>query len=397
MDLNFSDSLQDLRQQVRDLVAEKAPDVACKAGFRSPEPDEVPLYRQWMADLFEAGFLGASWPVEFGGRPHRDPLEDHVVDEELALAGAPPPIGAYSLIAGALIEFGTAEQRAHYIPRIRRSDDLWCQLFSEPGAGSDLAALSTKARRDGDHWIIDGQKVWSTHAPISDLGFLLARTDSDVSKHAGISAFIVDMKSPGIDVRPLREITGTSDFSEVFFNGVRIPSENMVGGRGEGWSVATKGLIHERASFAPLVVRAERALGDLVDLAGRCLRNGRPATQDSEVRQQLAKLRVRLRGLKAGNLARLTSSLRGAFHVEDAPIAKIQFSELNLDIARYALELQGAEGILVEGDPASPDAGRWQDEFLYARAYTIAGGTNEVMRNMISERGLEMPRDPKGR
>jgi alkylation response protein AidB-like acyl-CoA dehydrogenase len=397
MDLDFSDALQQLRVEVRRFAAEKAPDVARKAGVRSPEPEEVPLYRQWMADLFEAGYLGASWPIEFGGRPDRDPLEDFVVDEELANANAPPTIGALGLVAGALIEYGTAEQQARCLPRIRTSEDVWCQLFSEPGAGSDLASLSTKARLDGDHWIVDGQKVWNTNAEVSDFGYLLARTDPDVSKHAGISAFMVEMKSPGIEIRPLREMTGTSDFSEVFLNNVRIPATNMIGNPGEGWNVATKSLVHERAGLATRSVRIERALIDVLDLAKRCKRNGRPATLDAGVRQRLANFQVRLRVLKAGNFARLTSSLRGEFHVDDAPIGKIQFSELNLDIATFALELQSAEGLLVEGDPASPDAGRWQDEFLYARAFTIAGGANEVMRNLISERGLQMPRDPKGR
>lgn len=395
MDLEFSEELRRLREDVRRFVADKAPRVSRKAGVRSPEPEEVPLYRQWMADLFAAGYLGASWPSEFGGRPDRDPLEDFVVDEELALTDAPPPIGAHGLVAGALIEYGTPEQQAHFLPRIRSSEDLWCQLFSEPGAGSDLASLSTRARLEGDTWIVDGQKVWNTNAEVSDYGYLLARTDPDVSKHAGISAFIVDMKSPGLEIRPLREMTGTSDFSEVFFNGVRIPASQMIGKPGEGWNVATRSLVHERSGIASRVVRLERGLADLVALAKRCTRNGRPTTEDADVRRALARLRVRLLALHSGNFARLTSQLAGEFHVEDAPIGKIQFSELNHDIAELALELQGGESVLVEGDAASPEAGRWQDEFLYARAYTIAGGANEVMRNMISERGLKMPRDPK--
>lgn len=395
MDLEFSQELEELRERVRRFVAEKAPEVSRKAGVRSPEPHEVPLYRKWMADLFDAGFLGASWPSEFGGRPDRDPLEDFVIDEELALTDAPPPIGAFGLVAGALIEFGTPEQQAHYLPRIRSSDDLWCQLFSEPGAGSDLASLSTRARLEGDTWIVDGQKVWNTNAEVSDYGYLLARTDPDVPKHAGISAFIVDMKSPGLDIRPLREMTGTSDFSEVFFNGVLIPASQMIGQPGEGWSVANRSLVHERSGIASRVVRLERSLADLVALAKKSERNGRPAVEDVSVRRMLARLRVRLLALRAGNFARLTSQLAEQFFVEDAPIGKIQFSELNHDIAELALELQGAESVLVEGDERSPEQGRWQDEFLYARAYTIAGGANEVMRNLISERGLGMPRDPK--
>ena len=395
MDLTFSDDLERLREEVARFVAEKAPKVSRKAGVRSPEPEEVPLYRQWMADLFEAGYLGASWPAEFGGRPDRDPLEDFVIDETLARCNAPRPIGVCRLAAGALIEFGTPEQKQQYLPRIRRSDDLWFQLFSEPGAGSDLAALSTRATRDGDDWIIDGQKVWNTSAEVAERGYLLARSDPDASKHAGISAFVVDMNTPGIEIRPLREMTGTSDFSEVFFQGVRVPARNMIGKPGEGWKVANQSLVHERSGLGSRVVLLDRALVDLVALAKRCKRGGRPAIEDPAVWQELAKLRVRFLACHWGNYARLTNQLRGAFKVEDAPIGKIQFSELNLDIARFALELQNAEGVLVEGDPASPEDGRWQDEFLYARAYTIAGGANEIMRNMISERALGMPRDPK--
>ncbi len=397
MDLEFSEDLERVREEVRRFVAERAPAVKRRAGVRSPEPTEIPLYRRWMADLFEAGYLGASWPAEWGGRPDRDPLEGFVVQEELARAAAPAPIGAFALAAGAILGFGTREQQQRYLPRIRRSHDLWCQLFSEPGAGSDLASLSTRARWHDGAWIVDGQKVWTTQAEVSDLGYLLARTDPDAPKHDGITAFILDMKAPGVEVRPLREMTGTSDFSEVFFSAVRVPPENVIGKPGQGWKVATQSLVHERGGVASRAVRLEQSLADLVDLARRCRRNGRPAIEDPAVRQQLARLRVRALACVWGNYTRLTHQLRGEFHVEDAPIGKIEFSELNLDIARTALELQGPEGVLVEGDPACPDAGRWQDEFLYARAFTIAGGSSEIMRNLIAERALGLPKDPKGR
>jgi alkylation response protein AidB-like acyl-CoA dehydrogenase len=190
-------------------------------------------------------------------------------------------------------------------------------------------------------------------------------------------------------------MTGTSDFSEVFFNDVRIPAENIIGKPGEGWKVATQSLVHERSGIASRAVRLESGLEELVKLASTVKRNGRPAIEDPAVRQQLARFRVRALASKRCNYARLTSQLRGEFNVEDAPIGKIQFSELNLDMAVFALELQGAESVLVEGDPDTMDGGRWQDEFLYARAYTIAGGSNEIMRNMISERALKLPRDPK--
>ena len=214
------------------------------------------------------------------------------------------------------------------------------------------------------------------------------RSPTPENPSATLRSVVVDMKAPGIEVRPLREMTGTTDFSEVFFNGVRVPAENMIGQPGEGWKVATQSLVYERAGLAKNAAMVERALDDLVELAKRSRRNGRPGTEDAAVRQELAKFRVRLRALGWGRYTTLTDTLRGEFHVETAPIGKIQFSELNLDIAAFALELLGPEGLLVEGDPASEEAGRWQDEFLYARAYTIAGGANEIMRNMISERGL---------
>ncbi len=396
MDLEFSDDLEALRAEVRRFVAEKMPVVKFKAGVaRAPEPEELPALRRWCADLFEAGYLGADWPAEWGGRPDRDPLEDFVVEEELARAGAPSTVGAFKLAAGAILEFGTREQQERHLPRIRRCEEIWCQLFSEPGAGSDLASLQTRARFDGDAWVVDGQKVWTTNAAAADLGYLLARTEPDAPKHGGISAFALDMRAPGVEVRPLREMTGTSDFNEVFLSGVRVPPENLIGERGQGWEVATASLRHERAGIASRGVQFEEKLAALLDLARRSRRAGRPAIEDAGVRQQLARLHARTRISTWGNYVRLTHALRGEFHVEDAPIGKIWASELNLDMARFALDLQGADGVLVEGDPDAVDAGRWQDEFLYARAMTIAGGSNEIMRNLISERALGMPRDPK--
>ncbi len=397
MDLRFSDELERFRAELRRFLAAKMPRLHARAGVRSPEPHEIPIYKQWVRDLFEAGYLGASWPKEWGGRPERDPLEDFIVDQELARAGAPRPIGAFGLAAGAILEFGSRAQQERHLPRIRRADDLWCQLFSEPNAGSDLASLQTRARRDGDHYVVDGQKVWSTQAHVAELGYLLARSEPDAPKHAGITAFVLDMKTPGVEVRPLREITGTSDFNEVFLSGVRIPAENAIGKPGEGWMVATASLVHERAGVAAGGIRLERNVRELVELARRVDKCGAPALEDSAVRQELARLHARMRVLNWMSFVRITRELKKEFRVEDAPIGKVLYSELNHDIAKYGVELQGAEGVLTEGDSAAHEAGRWQDEFLYARAYTIAGGANEVMRNMIAERGLGMPRDPKGK
>lgn len=395
MDLDLSPELERFREEVRTFIEEHMPRIKIRPGARSPEPEDVPKLRQWNADLFGAGYLGADWPQEWGGRPDRNPLEAFVVSEEMARAGAPSPFGHGTLAAGAIVEHGSDEQKARFLPRIRTSEDVWCQLFSEPNAGSDLASLQTRARLDGDVYIINGQKVWNTNAQYGDLGYLLARTDAEVDKHAGITAFILDMRAPGVEVRPLREITGTSDFNEVFLNDVSVPRDRVIGLPNNGWKVATASLVYERLGVASGGIRLKKSMSDLVDLAGRSTWAGIPAAESHQVRQDLARLHARVQICNWLGYVSLTRSLRGEFSVSEAPIAKIFFSELNFAIAEYALKLQSNRSVLVEGDPSADNEGAWQDAFLYARAFTIAGGSNEIMRNMISERGLGMPKDPK--
>ena len=237
MDLKEDAGLDALRGRVRALVEREGPRLTSRhAGVRAPEPTEIPALRAWTARLYEEQLVGVDWPVEYGGLAGANPLHESIVGEELVRAGAPGPLGSGQLAAAALIESGTKSQRDLFLPRIRRGEDVWCQLFSEPDAGSDLASPRTRARPDGDTFVIDGQKVWTTIGQHADWGYLLARTDPDVSKHAGITAFALDMRSPGITVRPLREITGTSDFNEVFLDGVRVPAERVIGTvNGGGW------------------------------------------------------------------------------------------------------------------------------------------------------------------
>src|SRR5215207_9255775 len=203
MRLDSSDHLDRLRADVRAFIAERSPGIKHHAGVRAPELEQIAAIRAFTKALFAAGYLGGSWPKSYGGRADYDPAEEFVVAEELARSRSWTPIGASSLAASALIDFGTPEHQQAYLPRIRSGEDIWCQLFSEPGAGSDLASLQTRARLDGDHWVVDGQKVWTTNGQHADLGYLLARTDPDARKHQGITAFVVDMKAPGVDIRPL--------------------------------------------------------------------------------------------------------------------------------------------------------------------------------------------------
>ncbi|MCW2717863.1 MAG: acyl-CoA dehydrogenase [Pseudonocardia sp.] len=399
MRLESPPELEAFRKKVRAFVAENAPGVKRHAGVRAPEPELMPEIRRWTAALHEAGFLGIDWPVEYGGRPDAHPLESHIVVEEITRARTWQPIGAASLASAAIIDFGTDEQRARFLPRMRSAEDIWCQLFSEPGAGSDLASLQTRARLEGEGddavYVVDGQKVWTTNGQHSDMGYLLARTDPAAPKHKGITAFALDMRSPGVDLRPLREITGTTDFNEVFLDGVRIPASNVIGAVNQGWTVAMSSLGRERSGVAAHGVELFAVLDDLLELAGGSTAGGGPALNDSATRQRIGELATRVHVNAA--MVHLTQSrmLSGTEEPADGAIGKIFFSELNHDMAEFGVGLQGTDGILTEADPAVRAGGWWQDAYLYARAYTIAGGANEILRTQIAERGLGLPREPR--
>jgi alkylation response protein AidB-like acyl-CoA dehydrogenase len=290
--------------------------------------------------------------------------------------------------------FGSAEQRSHLPPGLANGAHIWTQLFSERAQGNDLASLQARAELDGDAFVVTGQKVWSTWAPFADYGYLLARTEP-VPGPGGITAFILDMRSEGVEVRPLREMTGTSDFGEVFLDAVRVPVANVIGTPGDGWRIANASLLAERGGVG---AQGSGGVGaGLVELARTHRRRGRPAIEDGAVRQAIGGFEARARIQKALGYRVATKAAAGAVDAWDAPIGKIWFSELNLEAAEYGMALQGGQGVLVEGDPHAWDDGSWQDRFLYARAWTIAGGSNEVMRNLIAERGLGLPKEPRGK
>lgn len=383
--------LDALRGRVRDLAARAAPARNSRAGVRAPEAHEVPDLRRWTALLFAEGLLGVNWPVEHGGSADAHPLHESVVTDELARAGAPGPVGGGLLAAAAMIASGTAAQQDFFLPRIRSGEHIWCQLFSEPDAGSDLASLRTRARRVGDEFVVDGQKVWTTNGQHADWGYLLARTNPDAPKHAGITAFALDMKSPGVSVRPLREITGTADFNEVFLDGVRIPAEGVIGEVDGGWAVTMASLAHERSSAgsgATLFAALDRVIG----LASTVTVDGRPAIERDDVRQAIGKLVSDVHVNSLVSALGESRALHGSGDGGDAPVSKILFSEVNLALHEYGMQLQGHDGVRTEGDARARDDGWWQDAFLYGRAFTIAGGTNEVLRNVIAERVLGLPR-----
>ena len=393
MEFVMGADLEAFRSEVRAFVAQYAPAIPPRAGVRSAENQaELEALQEWTARLYGAGYAGADWPAMYGG--HDDSSAEHaiVIGEELARAQVPGVPGAGTLAAHALIHYGTEQQRQRHLPAIRAGRELWCQLFSEPDAGSDLASLRTRAVAEGDLYRINGQKVWTTDGQWAHYGYLLARTDQDVPKHKGISAFILVMSTPGVVVRPLRELTGTSDFNEVFFDDVTIPADAMVGTAGQGWQIANASLAHERTGVGAVVVRLRLAVDALIALARKVRVDGRPAIDSDRVRDRIGQLSSEVEALAALTYANVTRWSRGAERMHDPAMAKLMFSELNLEMASFAVELGGESGVLVDGDPNAIDNGRWQDEWLYARAYTIAGGSSEIMRTLIAERGLHLPR-----
>jgi alkylation response protein AidB-like acyl-CoA dehydrogenase len=386
------DTYDEYRQRLRNLIADRRPTLEWKqrTGLRAPElAGDVELLRGFTRAIYDAGYVLDRFSATPGDRN-----EQRILEQELGRAGVPTVLGN-PLVSGALRHFGTQEQQAAYLAPMARGDHIWTQLFSEPDAGSDLTSLQTRGRREGEHYVIVGQKVWSTWAQWSDYGYLLARTEP-FEGSAGITAFILDMKTPGIDVRPLREMTGTTDFNEVFFDEVRVPVANVIGAPGEGWKVAGASLAEERTGVGGGGGGSSDPVLRLLDVARRHNVGGNPAIEDSAVRQEIGALAARSRIQRHLGQRMATKAAKGQFTAWDAPLSKIWFSELNLAMAEKALALQGARSMITEGDGLSFEDGQWQDAFLYARAWTIAGGSNEIMRNLIAERGLGLPREPRG-
>ncbi len=317
--------LESFRAEVRAFVTEHAPAIPRRAGVRSAENEaELNALKQWTARLFDAGYVGADWPAEFGGRDDRSAEHSVVVSEELARAGVPGVPSGSALASHALIHYGSDEQCRRHLPEIRSGRELWCQLFSEPGAGSDLASLRTRAVLDGDTYTVNGQKVWTTDGHWADYGYLLARTDFNAPKHRGISAFIVDMRNKGVTVRPLRELTGTSDFNEVFLDSVQVPAEAMIGSPGQGWVIANTTLAHERTSVGVAVVKLRLAIDGLVDLARRVAINAVDTSGGAEEPRASAAGVVRV---IADAIAREASGLVLAAEPSTMSVAELQGTE----------------------------------------------------------------------
>ncbi len=327
-------------------------------------------------------------PREHGGRGGR-PIEQVIFNQEQARCGV--STGAFMISIGmagpTILAHGTPEQKARFLAPMLRGDELWCQLFSEPDAGSDLANLATRAERDGDEWVVDGQKVWTSSPDRARFGMLLARTDFGARKHAGISYFLLDMATPGIEVRPLRQMTGEAHFSEVFLDGVRIPGENLLGAPGEGWRVAHTTLNSERSSIAGGTGATPEALIRLVRNAGRAA--------DPLVRQRLVDVHMRAELLRFMRYRSQTALSQGRAPGAEASVMKLAYGRLMKAMTEAAIDSQGAAGMLGRGDVA--DHGTWLRRFLHSPSLRIAGGSDQVQANIIGERALGLPPEPRTR
>ncbi|HLN18454.1 MAG TPA: acyl-CoA dehydrogenase family protein [Acidimicrobiales bacterium] len=350
--------------------------------------EEVAFLRDWQGRLAEGGWVGVAWPAEYGGRG-AGPVEHFIVQEELARARAPEMVGRIGLnLAGpTLLAHGAEEQKARWLPRIVDASQLWCQLFSEPGAGSDLASVSTKAERTDGGFVVSGQKVWTSYAQFADWGICLARSDPAAPKHKGISYLVVDMHAPGVEVRPLVQITGEAEFNEVFLTEVFVPDSQLVGPEHEGWRVANATLSHERGTNPRQLVIHIQLLEELLALAER---NG--AFDDRRLRQRLAQAYVEVRLFQLHNVRSISRLSKGLEPGPEGSALKLYWSEMSKRLHDTAMEVLGPAAPLWKGAAANPGDGRWQRSWLYYQASSIFAGTNEIQRNIIGERVLGLPR-----
>jgi acyl-CoA dehydrogenase len=344
--------------------------------------------RDWQHTLYDGGWAGVTWPKQYGGRGGK-PIEQVIFGQEQARFGVSN--GAYMVSIGmvgpTIIAHGDDAQKERFLPPTLRGDELWCQLFSEPDAGSDLAGLTTRADRDGDQWVVTGQKVWTSSAQRSAWGILLARTDWDAPKHKGITYFLVDMASPGITIRPLRQMTGESHFSEVFLDGVRIPAANVLGEPGQGWRVAQTTLMSERSSIAGGTGADPRGLIALAQGAGR--------QGDPVVRQFLVQAHIQAELLRFLRYRTQTALSQGRIPGQEASVMKLAFARYMKHMTETAIDLQGPAGLLVGADSPGASA-MWSRRFLHSPSLRIAGGSDQVQANILGERALGLPREPQG-
>jgi alkylation response protein AidB-like acyl-CoA dehydrogenase len=375
MDLSYTAEEQAFRARVRDWIEQNKPSSAGKVGSEE--------LRAWQRRLHEAGFLGAAWPVEHGGAG-LSPMEQAILNEEMAHAEAPAPLGSMGIswVGPAILRFGTEEQKRRFVPRLLTGDDIWATGYSEPGAGSDMFNTQTRAVRDGNSYVINGQKLWTSLAHLSNWYFLLTRTSSEGHKVAGLSLFLIPMDTPGIDIRRTKMITGGSEFSEVFLRDVRVPVDSILGKEGQGYEVVSSALINERSGIAT-AIRFDRSLRDVIETARKA-----GVADDPVWRQRIADLAIRTQIMNAIGLRVLSDQLHDRFNPHTSAAMKCIATRLSQEFSEAGIEASGYDGLLDVRDGGDS----WSSRFLSDRAMTIAGGTTEIQKNITAERILGLPR-----
>src|SRR5919204_625408 len=382
MNFDFSDKEEAFRKEVRAWLEANLPDDLRGKAFAASRADvkEVRRLRAWQKTMAEAGYVGMDWPREFGGRGA--PITEMVIlYQEMARAESPQLVnrGGVSMLGPTLMKYGTPAQQTRFLPKIRTAEELWCQGFSEPNAGSDLANLQTRAVRDGDHYVINGQKVWTSMGHVADWGFFLVRTDPNAAKHKGISFLLIDMKSPGITVRPLRQMTGEAEFNETFLDNVRVPVENLVGKENEGWGVAITTLSYERDVLTFIRhISLRNALHRLVKLVRE-----RGRGSDPILRQKIAELWIGEQALALNGYRSLTKILKGGQPGPEGSTSKLFWSWLDQELALTGTQVLGPYSQIAHGSSWAPDEGQWEFYELLVRASGIRAVTTEILKNIL--------------
>jgi alkylation response protein AidB-like acyl-CoA dehydrogenase len=392
MDFNDTPAEAEFRAQARAFldqhVERLAPGETSLGMLERDDPEAVKRAQAWQATKKDNGWACMTWPKQYGGRD-ATPIQSVIWNQEEARYRTPPNIFGIGIgmLGPTIMTHGTDAQKDRHLAKMARGDEIWCQLFSEPAAGSDLAGLRTSATRDGDDWLLNGQKTWTTGAQFSKWGMIVTRTDPTATKHAGITYFIVDMESPGIEIRPIKQINGGSGFNEVFFSDTRVPDSNRVGAVNDGWRCALTTLMNERASIGG--GGAGMGTRDLIRLAQETEIDGRPAIEDASVRHRIADFFVRANGLKYTGYRTLTALSKGTTPGPENSIGKLVGAPLAQEMAAFGMEIQGlAAGLLDDGYG-------FGEAYLGSPGIRIAGGTDEIMRNIIAERVLRLPPEPR--
>jgi hypothetical protein len=409
VDLTYPPEAEEFRAEIRAWLKDNLPDGWFEPGFEMDPEERAQFNKAWPEKLYAGGWICASWPTEYGGKG-LTLMQSVVLNEEFARAGAPLRADFFgdTLVGPTILQWGTEEQKKEFLPRILAGRISWCQGFSEPDAGSDLASLKARAQLDGDEWVINGQKVWTTQAQYADYIFLLARTDPDAPKHKGISYLLVPMQQPGVEVRPIQQIDGSAEFNEVFFTNVRCPKDNVIGGVNNGWNVAMTTLGFERGTSA---TTSHRRFAKEFDQIVRAART-KDRLSDRGVRQGLAKAYSRVKIMEINGYRSLTSALHGTKDPGVAALGatnKMFWSEHHRDVMNLAIDILGLDGQVLTGttdEAFVPGQGlrrgrkgypvsSLQASFFFSRSETIWGGTAEIQRNIVGERVLGLPKEPR--